>query len=135
MQNQDTHSVVIGYLFWILGFTGLHRFYYGKPITGAIWLFTFGVFGIGWIVDLFLIPGMADTANAQYKNGSVDYNVSWILLLFLGLLGIHRFYMGKVITGIIYLCTAGLLGIGIIYDCCTLNTQIFVKNQLASRSN
>ena len=31
----DTNSKVIGYLLWILGFTGSHRFYYGKPITGV----------------------------------------------------------------------------------------------------
>ena len=36
----DTHSKVIGYLLWIFGFTGSHRFYYGKPITGTIWFFT-----------------------------------------------------------------------------------------------
>ncbi len=33
-----THSMLIGYiLLWICGFTGSHRFYYGKPITGTIW--------------------------------------------------------------------------------------------------
>ena len=35
--QQDTHSKVIGYLLWIFGFTGAHRFYYGKPVTGTIW--------------------------------------------------------------------------------------------------
>ena len=33
---QDTHSKVIGYLLWIFGFTGAHRFYYGKPVTGTL---------------------------------------------------------------------------------------------------
>ena len=49
----DTHSKVIGYVLWIFGFLGAHRFYYGKPVTGTIWLFTFGLFGIGWLIDLF----------------------------------------------------------------------------------
>ena len=43
----------------------------------------------------------------------------WIVLLlclFLGFLGIHRFYERKIVTGIIYLLTLGLFGIGIIYD-------------------
>lgn len=57
-QQHDTHSKAIGYLLWIFGFTGSHRFYYGKPITGTIWFFTFGLFFIGWIIDLFLIPSM-----------------------------------------------------------------------------
>jgi TM2 domain-containing membrane protein YozV len=38
------------------GFTGAHRFYYGKPVTGTIWFFTFGLLGIGWLIDVFLIP-------------------------------------------------------------------------------
>jgi TM2 domain-containing membrane protein YozV len=29
-----THSTVIGYVLWILGFTGSHRIYYGKPPCG-----------------------------------------------------------------------------------------------------
>ena len=32
VQQQDTHSKVIGYLLWIFGFTGAHRFSYGKPV-------------------------------------------------------------------------------------------------------
>ena len=58
MQNQDTHSKVIGYLLWIFGFMGAHRFYYGRQITGTIWFFTLGLLFIGWIIDLFLIPAI-----------------------------------------------------------------------------
>ena len=36
MQNQDTHSKVIGYLLWIFGFMGAHRFYYGRQLTGTL---------------------------------------------------------------------------------------------------
>lgn len=36
-----------------------HRFYYGKPVSGTIWFFTAGLLLIGWIIDLFLIPSMA----------------------------------------------------------------------------
>jgi len=124
----DTHSITIGYILWIVGFTGSHRFYYGKPVTGTIWFFTLGLLGIGWLIDLFLIPCMDREANLRFRSGRVNYTVAWVLLTFLGLLGVHRFYMGKVVTGIIYLLTLGLLGIGYLYDFWTLNDQITVVN-------
>jgi TM2 domain-containing membrane protein YozV len=120
----DTHSKAIGYLLWIFGFMGAHRFYYGRPVTGTIWFFTLGLLLIGWIVDLFLIPGMDRSADIRYVEGPKDYNLTWILLTFLGVLGIHRFYMGKIITGIIYLLTGGIFLIGIVYDYWTLNEQL-----------
>jgi TM2 domain-containing membrane protein YozV len=124
-----THSKTIGYLLWIFGFVGAHRFYFGKPITGAIWFFTLGLLGVGWIIDLFLIPSMSRHAAARYTTGPIDYSVAWILLTFLGLFGIHRFYMGKILTGILWLLTAGLFGIGWLYDFCTLNGQINERNR------
>ncbi|NCC77181.1 MAG: TM2 domain-containing protein, partial [Clostridia bacterium] len=49
--ERPTHSLVVGYLAWIFGFIGAHRFYYGKPVSGTIYFFTLGIFFIGWIVD------------------------------------------------------------------------------------
>ena len=127
----NTHSKTIGYILWIFGFMGAHRFYYGRPVSGTIWFFTLGLLLIGWIVDLFLIPGMDRDADLRYVDGPKDYNVTWILLTFLGVLGIHRFYLGKVLTGILYLLTGGLFLIGIIYDYWTLNSQIAEINTRA----
>ena len=124
----DTHRKTIGYILWIFGFTGSHRFYFGYPISGTIYLFTLGLFFIGWIVDLFLMPGMDRRASLRFREGRIDYNVAWILLTFLGLFGIHRMYMGKWISGILYLLTGGFLGIGVIYDFWTLNDQITLIN-------
>ena len=126
--NPDTHSKVIGYLLWIFGFTGSHRFYYGRPVTGTIWFFTLGLFFIGWIIDLFLIPSMDDAADQRYRAGGVDYNVAWILLTFLGVFGVHRMYMGKWLTGLLYLLTGGLFLVGVLYDFWTLNSQISERN-------
>ena len=127
-ERNDTHSLVIGYVLWIFGFMGAHRFYYGRPISGTIWFFTLGLLFIGWIVDLFLIPSMDRQAESTYRAGPIDYNVTWVLLTFLGIFGIHRFYMGKWGTGILYLLTGGLFLIGIIYDYWTLNRQIDERN-------
>jgi len=133
MNGQQTHSLVIGYCMWIFGFIGAHRFYYGKPISGTIYFFTLGIFFIGWIVDLFLIPSMQRDAAIRFIPGPVDFNIAWLLLTFLGLFGIHRMYMGKWITGLIYLCTGGLFLIGYIYDFWTLNDQISLVNGKTAR--
>lgn len=124
-----THSVVIGYLLWIFGFTGSHRFYYGKPITGTLWFLTAGLLLVGWIVDLFLIPWMDRTADRRFAAGRIDYSVAWLLQTFLGVFGVHRMYMGKWFTGILYLLTGGLFLVGWLYDFCTLNRQIDELNR------
>lgn len=124
----DTHLKSIGYLLWLFGFTGSHRFYYGKPISGTVYFFTLGLLGIGWLIDLFLIPSMDRNADLRFRAGPVNYSVAWILHTFLGLFGVHRMYMGKWITGIIYLLTAGLVGFGYLYDFWTLNDQITLIN-------
>jgi len=129
--NPNTHSVLLGYIAWLFGFIGLHRFYFGKTLTGIIWFFTLGLLFIGWVVDLFLIPSMDREAQRRFTPGLTDYSVAWLLLMFLGLFGIHRFYLGKWVTGIIYLVSGGLLGIGWLYDLCTLNQQISELNMKA----
>ena len=46
MQRQPApgdRSTLLAYLFWIFGFIGLHRFYLGRPISGAIWALTMGL--------------------------------------------------------------------------------------------
>jgi TM2 domain-containing membrane protein YozV len=127
--DKDTHSILFGYLLWIFGFLGAHRFYYGKQITGVIYFFTLGLLFIGWIIDLFLIPSMDKQADLKFIEGEKDYTVSWILLVFLGIFGAHRFYLEKWLTAILYLLTGGLFLIGYLYDLLTLNSQIAEINQ------
>lgn len=128
MSRPDTHSKTIGYLLWILGFLGAHRFYYGKPVTGTLWLLTLGLLFIGWIIDLFLIPSMDREADLRFSAGPLDYNLAWLLLTFLGIFGVHRFYQGKWLTGLLYLCTGGLCFVGVLYDFWTLNDQLTLHN-------
>ncbi|NOX54557.1 MAG: TM2 domain-containing protein [Planctomycetes bacterium] len=120
----DTHSLLAGYLFWLVGFTGSHRFYFGKPITGAIWALTGGLLLVGWLIDFFLMPRMDEQANWRFVAGHVNYTVAWFLLFCFGVFGLHRFYMGKWLTGLIYLFTLGLFTFGVLYDLFTLNDQI-----------
>ncbi len=127
--SETSHSLIFGYLAWIFGFMGCHRFYYGKPKSGTLYFFTLGLLGIGWVIDLFLIPSMEREADRRYVSGPYDYDLYWILLIFLGVFGIHRLMLGKIVTGLIYLLTAGVFGLGYLYDLWTLNEQIAEANR------
>jgi TM2 domain-containing membrane protein YozV len=71
-------------------------------------------------------------ADRRYVAGRKSYNVSWVLLTFLGIFGIHRFYLGKWLTGLLWLLTGGLLLLGVLYDYWTLNRQVDEVNGGAS---
>jgi TM2 domain-containing membrane protein YozV len=63
-------SGLAAFILWLIclgGVCGLHRFYLGRPWTGLLWLVTFGLLGIGQIVDLFLLPGMLRAENAERR--------------------------------------------------------------------
>jgi TM2 domain-containing membrane protein YozV len=113
---------------WLFGFMGAHRFYYGRPVSGTIWFLTLGLLGIGWLIDLVLMPSLDRSAELRYDDGSVSHNVAWILLTFSGVLGLHRLYMGKYLTGLLYFLTGGLLLVGVLYDYWTLNEQVSEVN-------
>ncbi len=60
-----------------LGVFGVHRFYVGKAVTGFIYLFTFGFFFIGWLIDLVkILTNSFEDKNgfALLKNGELDIN-------------------------------------------------------------
>ena len=125
----ETHTKIVGYLLWLIGFTGAHRFYYGKPLTGILWFFTCGLCGVGWIVDAFLIPSMNDEANRNFRFGPIDYSLTWLLLIFTGIWGFHRFAQGRYVTGLIFALTLGCYGIGYVYDLLTMNRQVDALNR------
>ena len=60
----------VAYLLWFFfGLIGLHKFYLGKVGMGVIYLFTGGIFGIGWIIDLFTLGNQVDLYNALRQGG------------------------------------------------------------------
>lgn len=126
---RGTHSLIVGYVLWIFGFMGAHRFYFGRPVSGTLYFFTLGLLGIGWIIDLLLMPRLERTAERRYADGPADYTVAWVLLTFLGVFGAHRFYLGKWATGLLWLLTGGLFLCGWLYDLWTLNEQVDARNR------
>ncbi|WP_061960545.1 TM2 domain-containing protein [Demequina flava] len=63
-------SLPIAYILWFfLGIFGVHHFYLGKVGRGLLYLFTAGIFGIGWIVDLFTLPAQTRQVNTQRALG------------------------------------------------------------------
>jgi TM2 domain-containing membrane protein YozV/predicted transcriptional regulator len=68
--SQVNNNVNTSYLLWLgyfFGLAGLHRIYNRKIGTGILWLCTFGVFGIGQLVDLVLIPRLVDEYNTKAR--------------------------------------------------------------------
>ncbi|NND72936.1 MAG: TM2 domain-containing protein, partial [Rhodothermales bacterium] len=58
----------VAYLCWVacfVGIAGAHRLYQGKIGTGLLWLFTFGLLGIGQLVDLFTLGGQIERHNLK----------------------------------------------------------------------
>lgn len=56
----------LAYVLWIggfFGFSGLHRMYMGRWVSGFIWFFTFGLCLVGQFIDLFMMKRMINDAN------------------------------------------------------------------------
>lgn len=52
---------------WFFGLAGLQRLYNGKVGTGLLWLCTWGFFGVGQFVDLFMIPSMVEEHDIKLR--------------------------------------------------------------------
>jgi TM2 domain-containing membrane protein YozV len=115
----------VAILAFYFGIFGVHRFYTRRPILGILQLITLGGFGFWALLDLILILcGMCkDDQGLPIRSWEVGESQSgkrvlpaFLLCTFLGVFGIHRFYAGKIGTGLLQLVTMGGFGIWAIVD-------------------
>lgn len=115
-----------------LGTLGVHRFYTGRIVSGIFQLLTFGGFGIWTFIDLIMI--VSGEFKDQYNRpldqppvmgGSRSWVTTAFLCMFLGWLGVHRFYTGHVVSGIFQLLTFGGFGIWTLIDLIMIYTDSF----------
>jgi len=65
MMMRPGKDTATGYLLWCACFLlicGVHRFYYNRPMSGLLYVFTFGLFGFGQLYDLLVMRELARTA-------------------------------------------------------------------------
>ena len=128
------------------GVFGAHRFYVGKIATGVLQLFTLGGLGIWTVIDwiLILCKEFTDVRGKKLRNWYHPANVAdtsatatsekiilpaFLLATFFGVFGAHRFYVGKIGTGILQLFTFGGLGIWTVIDWILILCQEFTDGQ------
>ena len=62
-------EVWVAYILWFfLGLVGVHKFYLNKMGWGILYIFTAGLFLIGWFVDLFTLPSQVREYNETVRN-------------------------------------------------------------------
>lgn len=67
-------DLTLTYVLWFfLGIPGAHKFYLGKIGMGFLYMFTFGGFGIGWLIDFFTIPKQVRDANILLAHKGFHY--------------------------------------------------------------
>lgn len=70
MSKDDEYSPGVAFGLWLaclFGACGVHRFYLGKKWTGLLYLLTFGLFGVGQIIDLVRMRELVEEANVRQE--------------------------------------------------------------------
>ena len=126
-------------LFLFLGYLGAHRFYVGKIGTAILYILTLGGCGIWALIDLIsIVTGNFKDNEGKFVRSKRDgtkeqseksWGTCFLLFLFLGYLGAHRFYVGKIGTAILYIITFGGCGIWALIDLISIVLGSFKDNE------
>jgi hypothetical protein len=93
------------------------------PFSGHFRFYPFPLFCISIIV--LLILGSRFKYRGHFLNTNQrDTGIAYLLLLFGGFLGLHKFYLNRPGWGVAYIFTGGLCCVGLVYDLFTLPAQV-----------
>jgi TM2 domain-containing membrane protein YozV len=67
MQQANSGTAYLFWCLWLFGIGGAQRLYTGHIASGLLYFCTWGLFGIGQIIDLALIPNMVDRRNIYLR--------------------------------------------------------------------
>lgn len=124
-QSSDLYVPRVALLALYFGVFGVHRFYSRRPVLGVLQLLTLGGFGLWVLIDLvlLLVGAMKDDRGLPITRWNYESSASgkrlapaFLLNFFFGFLGIHRFYVGKIGTGLLQLFTVGGFGLWALVD-------------------
>ena len=65
--------------------------------------------------------------DSSTKTNSIDWLALFLLTFFVGIFGVHRFYVGKIGTGVLMLITLGGLGVWFLVDLILVVTGQFTN--------
>lgn len=102
-----------------------------------MYTFTFGLCGVGWIIDAFRIPSLVKEYNLEMEVRRETDTLpqkrlcdAYILgATPLGLLGAHHYYLERYLFGVAYTLTFGMFGIGWLVDICRMPTLVARANK------